>query len=46
MYQSNLINDYLDTLFLCYSNLKYLIDINTTIAIGEAGGNRVLFIIC
>lgn len=22
MYQSNLINDYLDTLFLCYSNLK------------------------
>lgn len=26
MYQSNLINDYLDTLFLCYSNLKDLID--------------------
>lgn len=25
MYQSNLINDYLDTLFLCYSNLKYFI---------------------
>ena len=24
------------------SDLKYLIDINTTIAIGEAGGNRVL----
>ena len=41
MYQSNLINDYLDTFFLCYSNLKYLIDINTTIAIGAAGGNRV-----
>ena len=38
MYQSNLINDYLDTLFLCYSNLKYLIDINTTIA----DDNRVL----
>ena len=27
---------------LCYYNLKYLIDINTTIAIGEAGGNRVI----
>ncbi len=23
-------------------NIKYLIDINTTIAIGVAGGNRVL----
>ena len=31
-----------DTFFLYWSNLKYLIDINTTIAIGEAGGNRVL----
>ena len=27
MYQSNLINDYLDTFFLYYSNLKDLIDI-------------------
>ena len=29
MYQSNLINDYLDTFFLYYSNLKNMIDINS-----------------
>lgn len=42
MYQGNQLKDNLNTFFLYYSNLKYLIDINTTIAIGEAGGNRVL----
>ena len=42
MYQYNLKFGRIDTLFLYRYNLKYLIDINTTIAIGEAGGNRVL----
>ena len=42
MYQYNLKYGRIDTFFLYYSNLKYLIDIITTIAIGEAGGNRVL----
>lgn len=42
MYQYNLKYGRIDTFFLCYSNLKYLIDINRTIAIGVAGGNRVL----
>ena len=46
MYQYNLKFGCIDTFFLYQSNLKYLIDINTTIAIGEASGNRVLFIIC
>ena len=36
MYQYNLKFGRIDTFFLCYSNLKYLIDINTTIAIGVA----------
>ena len=35
MYQYNQKNGRIDTFFLCYSNLKYLIDVNTTIAIGE-----------
>lgn len=38
MYQYNLKFGRIDTFFLCYFNLKYLIDINTTIAIGVAGG--------
>ncbi len=42
MYQGNQLKDNLDTFFLYQSNIKYLIDINTTIAIGVAGGNRVL----
>ena len=42
MYQGNQLKDNLDTFFLYRYNLKYLIDINTTIAIGVAGGNRVL----
>ena len=42
MYQGNQLKDNLDTFFLYQSNIKYLIDINTTIAIGEAGGNRIL----
>ena len=42
MYQYNLIIGRIDTSFLYYSNLKDFIDIITTIAIGEAGGNRVL----
>ena len=42
MYQYNLKLGRIDTFFLGYSNLKYLIDINRTIAIGVAGGNRVL----
>ena len=41
MYQGNQLKDNLDTFFLYRYNRKYLIDINTTIAIGEAGGNRV-----
>lgn len=41
MYQYNLKFGRIDTLFLYRYNLKYLIDINTTIAIGEAGGNRI-----
>ena len=31
MYQSNLINDYLDTSFLCYSNLKGYLDITSLV---------------
>ena len=42
MYQHNLKFGRIDTFFLYDFNFKYLIDINTTIAIGEAGGNRVL----
>ena len=42
MYQYNLEFGRIDTYFLYYSNLKYFIDINRTIAIGVAGGNRVL----
>ena len=45
MYQYNLKFGRIDTFFLCRYNLKYLIDINTTIAIGVAGGNRVLKIL-
>ena len=41
---SNIIFSRIDTFFLCQYNLKYLIDINTTIAIGVAGGNRVLLV--
>ena len=44
MYQYNLKYGCIDTFFLYQSNLKYLIDINTTIAIGEAGGNRILIV--
>jgi hypothetical protein len=31
MYQSNLVKEYLDTFFLCYCNMKYLIDINSIV---------------
>ena len=41
MYQGNQLKDNLDIFFLYQSNIKYLIDINTTIAISAAGGNRV-----
>ena len=43
MYHGVLLIGHRDTFFLWWFNLKYLIDINTTIAIGAAGGNRVLF---
>ena len=45
MYQYNLIFGRIDTFFLYRCNLKYLIDINTTIAIGVAGSNRILKVI-
>lgn len=42
MYQHYLKIGCIETLLLCDFKIKYLIDINTTIAIGKAGGNRVL----